>query len=109
MSVKITNAEELGRAIAEAYQSGDQAAQVTAWQGFCRALSDQVRQDAAAIGQQMDADAPRRGFLLTEDVPIDVQLHRPTLFGLRHGIVVLRHLCHSLPLTSDWTPAHSSS
>ena len=43
MSVKITNAEELGRAIAEAYQSGDQVAQVTAWQGFCRALSDQVR------------------------------------------------------------------
>ena len=39
MSVKITNAEELGRAIAEAYQSGDQVAQVTAWQGFCRALS----------------------------------------------------------------------
>ena len=63
MSVKITNAEELGRAIAEAYQSGDQVAQVTAWQGFCRALSDQVRQDAAAIGQQMDADALRqRGY-----------------------------------------------
>lgn len=63
MSVKITNAEELGRAIAEAYQSGDQAAQVTAWQGFCQALSDQVRQDAAAIGQQMDADALRqRGY-----------------------------------------------
>lgn len=63
MSVKITNAAELGRSIAEAYQSGDPEQQVSAWQSFCQHLTDQVRQDAAVLGERMDLETmQQRGY-----------------------------------------------